>query len=642
MIRWFSIFAFFPLLVFGSVSNQVASIVNTCDNHLQSASTVLQLAKNDCNNCLDNLYQFAEINYSAVSSPASSNFYYAVTNCSSAIVNIDLALDQINRARGSLNTIPALADGLVTNIIVTVTNVTLVVTTNACEGCSAKLDHVLERLEHGIEGIESIYLDQQYYGSFVTATYSGVNDLKSGINDLKNGQSLLRSDLAALSSAISSVSNLLQQARAENHAYYHSLSNAVAAGYGDSGGDTEGGGDDSGSGSGGCNCETWLQQILQVLNNTYTHVYRVRLVLDSWSESFLNYLGFYNSLQDTISEYYNLLNRRYKDFDHRLPDALSAMFSETLSKLNLVTDRFRLDQHNQAASIHTLLDNIGSGDQQFELSNEGLISLYSAATLDRSYLTQVAMLEALTNMTFATSNYVDLTWLEDYLLQVQKPYYLNYMDEFMRGNFINPYGPFNTTHPPTSNLSPYQANTNFFSHIGTQAERLYYYNFRASQTNWFDRIETLLLALNGAFNYDDTGKLTDSDKDEFEQDLEDSTNQLSQIDYHLATLSNRLSEVLAKYSECVEAFTAEIKPGSEIEVFEGGTFLGFEIPRMSLSLSGSGTLMMMAEPCRSLFSFVWLALLSISSFWLLFRFVKVVTLVFVRGYALLATFLSPS
>ena len=80
MIRLASILAVVPLLAFG-VSNEISRIVSSVDSHLQAVNVCVSLAESDAQRCLNNLDSFADDNPSLTHS--SSNFQYAVSNCTS-------------------------------------------------------------------------------------------------------------------------------------------------------------------------------------------------------------------------------------------------------------------------------------------------------------------------------------------------------------------------------------------------------------------------------------------------------------------------------------------------------------------------------------------------------------------------------
>lgn len=239
----------------------------------------------------------------------------------------------------------------------------------------------------------------------------------------------------------------------------------------------------------------------------------------------------------------------------RLPDSVCR--TDLADMWNNLIERRRdiLSVSNGMYSIDAQVENVlhDLDPDNFRLSNEGVIALENLAVNQRSYL---CLAELVNRPTGTSSNYVDLGWITNYLGKIQSPYFQLFSESLITGrnSKFNPY-----------QSEPFNAFTNLYAfsqegHPNVQVSQRFI-SYRDRSTNFFERIETYLLALNGMIG---ASSLADGEEeDELNRNLDSeilgrqirySTNAIFQAVENLSSVSNNLNAVLLKFQTFCNSF----------------------------------------------------------------------------------------
>lgn len=239
----------------------------------------------------------------------------------------------------------------------------------------------------------------------------------------------------------------------------------------------------------------------------------------------------------------------------RLPDSVCR--TDLADMWNNLIERRRdiLSVSNGMYSIDAQVENVlhDLDPDNFRLSNEGVIALENLAVNQRSYL---CLAELVNRPVGTSSNYVDLAWITNYLGKVQSPYYTLWDYTFMYSEAKN-YNPFGDQ----------QFNT-FTNFVGSALDgydyvsvRRKYRNYITASSNYWERLETYLLNLNGLMPHEPF--VDGEEEDELNRNLDSeilgrqirySTNAIFQAVENLSSVSNNLNAVLLKFKTFCNSF----------------------------------------------------------------------------------------
>lgn len=366
----------------------------------------------------------------------------------------------------------------------------------------------------------------------------------------------------------------------------------------------------SGGGGGSSVDLSTIEQLLQDI------VYEISFVVDNTTliqADVSTLLTFFVDSNGVFQKYLSLVRQRLESPDSSLSSDLLTMWQYCVEEMtNIVYSASRYSLNSQTFPVRNDI-----GVNGVRLSNEGLIALDNLAFNQRQYLCSIEMLNQLKGMN--TTN--NLSWITNYLDTIQKPYYELFNKSFL---YTVPYRPYYSTST--------RAWTNFIARVYqrdslakiSNAYKAYHDDSQGS--NYFYRIENLLMTLNGLFP---TGLSTDvsefedatSDKENVSRLIEYSTNAVYSISDSVQSMSNSVSAVFSKFFDLSTAFHPDAS-GSDsggIQVLPSFEFGGIQFEHVNITYT---TLAPVVEPCRTVFSAIWWCLIGFTSFTIFLRLLR--------------------
>lgn len=345
---------------------------------------------------------------------------------------------------------------------------------------------------------------------------------------------------------------------------------------------------------------------------------------------------------------------------------ISTNVQSIVHRMNVPDDDYRtginvLLGNIQAASLTasnldyplSLVSSFFSSPHQFHIGNEGvalstLLGVLYAHYVE-SYSQRDAILNTMTNFAFHVTNVnqvaidnnvnvtnmVDVSWITNYLDQVQANYFRRFNALLGDGRTVT-LNPFGLTAIDGKTYSPFVYASNFwnslFSLSGTRSSRVAYHQYRLMYTNWFDRIEFGLYGLAGLFGRPGaTNYIDEAAQEGYEStDLNNpssaaSTALLDNVPSAKTSLENvkaalsstPFEDAYSSFRRMVGAFSFEdLAPPSFVPILDEFDFAGIEFPALNLDTS---QFMNVIEFCRFCFTLIWRVLFVCISLPLLYK-----------------------
>ncbi len=275
------------------------------------------------------------------------------------------------------------------------------------------------------------------------------------------------------------------------------------------------------------------------LYNIYSALVDCRFLLTSIDENVASLADFFTAQNGIFRSYLSLVEDRLKRPDTNLQPDLVRMWEYLLQNATNVV--YNPSSYSLAQQTASVLNHLGENDIQ--LSNEGVIQLENLAVNQRQYLCSVEALKYLKGMT----NNSDVAWITNYLGSVQSGYYLTFSKLFTNPTSISPFIP-----------GLYLNVTNFIQSTSTARKHLNYSTLVRAHSNVFQRIEIALWALNGMFGNDRLSGSSETDylldAENLERRIDYTTNDLAEAVYRVGGVSNSLSTVVGKFKDLIGEF----------------------------------------------------------------------------------------
>lgn len=389
----------------------------------------------------------------------------------------------------------------------------------------------------------------------------------------------------------------------------------------------------SSSSSPGCSCD---------LTGIQTKLDQLVLDVNQIKTDFDIYMDDYQDIRESYKEYWELVVNRVKSVDFKLVDDLRDSWSRFLDVAQSATNRY-----SSSDVLADVLAHVGSHEGDIRLSNEGYIALYNYAANEKSYLVETKMLDALydinqaiKDLNLSSSNVVDLSWVTNYLHDVQQPLFDIFQRTILSVRSTTPdyrsdFNPFSTS--IFNGYSQYQTVTNFlFSHTKKGLKGTYYEDYRNLYTNWFDRIEYALYANMGLFD-----PVSPSDTTNFfdtaQSVIDDVQSRLDQVSGKEDSLQSSLSSCFDSFKSFFSSIELQTSSDDELTICPAVNFGSWQTPDLKISGSDFDSI---RPGCKLCFHVVWIVLLALLYFYFLLAFLYVCSRIFLGLFYLYGLFAS--
>lgn len=342
-------------------------------------------------------------------------------------------------------------------------------------------------------------------------------------------------------------------------------------------------------------CISNLFTISQLCQDSLPELHQfLETILPDLDEAWANIVDFFDyatDIEDTFIQFFDLAVDRLEKPQADLQVALASAWSESLLHFDDILKGARSNNiYRTQRPLVALRSYLNSDDVQ--LSNEGWILAESLQAQTWSYWIEVEILNQLKKMQADSSSsnstdnplQADLENIKTNLFLImqhqticQEPYYqlFNHTVFGNRAALSNPY----TVSSGFRQFTNFVTTARSSSSLGSIANaRLEYRN---AESNWFNRVETQLLLMNGLIPLGDgldTDRYDDEnlDDEKTERRIRYATNSVYELVASVSSLSNSLGRVLTEYRSFLDSF---VLPGGQ-DGIAGGSLL--MIPEISI------------------------------------------------------------